>query len=134
MVHRAPALVIGSSDVLFDRAPPQTRIAGELIVGSRAYHKGECGKIITFLSGKDFEDANTGSVPTLPQTRGQFQHSNTATSMYQTPVMSQPLRLEFSGTVYHVSSRGDRREDIYWDEGNRNTWLTVLSLVCERFN
>ena len=27
--------------------------------------------------------------------------------------MARPLRLEFSGALYHVTSRGDRREDIY---------------------
>ena len=27
--------------------------------------------------------------------------------------MSRPLRLEFAGALYHVTSRGDRREDVY---------------------
>jgi len=27
--------------------------------------------------------------------------------------MSRPLRIELSGGLYHVTSRGDRREDIY---------------------
>ncbi len=27
--------------------------------------------------------------------------------------MARPLRLEFSGALYHVTSRGDQREDIY---------------------
>ena len=27
--------------------------------------------------------------------------------------MSRPLRIEFPGAVYHVTSRGDRREAIY---------------------
>ena len=29
--------------------------------------------------------------------------------------MVRPLRLEFDGALYHVTSRGDRREDIYED-------------------
>lgn len=48
--------------------------------------------------------------------------------------MARPLRLEFAGAVYHVTSRGDRREDIFLDEEDRQTWLAVLSLVCDRFN
>ena len=48
--------------------------------------------------------------------------------------MARPLRLEFSGAVYHVTSRGDRREDIFLDDEDRQIWLAVLSLVCDRFN
>ncbi|MBI3712205.1 MAG: transposase [Burkholderiales bacterium] len=48
--------------------------------------------------------------------------------------MTRPLRLEFAGAVYHVTSRGDRREDIYLDEDDRREWLAVLALVCDRFN
>ena len=48
--------------------------------------------------------------------------------------MARPLRLEFSGAVYHVTSRGDRREDIFLDDEDRQAWLSVLSLVCDRFN
>ena len=28
-------------------------------------------------------------------------------------LMTRPLRLEFAGALYHITSRGDRREDIY---------------------
>jgi REP element-mobilizing transposase RayT len=48
--------------------------------------------------------------------------------------MSRPLRLELAGGLYHVTSRGDRREDIYADDTDRLTWLDVLSQCCERFN
>ena len=48
--------------------------------------------------------------------------------------MARPLRLEFAGAVYHVTSRGDRREDIFLDDDDRQAWLSVLGLVCERFN
>ena len=48
--------------------------------------------------------------------------------------MARPLRLEFAGAVYHVTSRGDRREDIYVDDEDRNDWLIVLAMVCDRFN
>jgi REP element-mobilizing transposase RayT len=48
--------------------------------------------------------------------------------------MSRPLRLELAGGLYHVISRGDRREDIYLDDDDREQWLDVFQQVCERFN
>lgn len=48
--------------------------------------------------------------------------------------MARPLRIEFSGALYHITSRGDGREDIYLDDGDRSAFLDVLKLVCERFN
>jgi len=47
--------------------------------------------------------------------------------------MARPLRLEFSGALYHVTSRGDGRDDIYVDDADREEWLDVLGEVCERF-
>ncbi|WP_245778799.1 REP-associated tyrosine transposase [Dokdonella immobilis] len=35
--------------------------------------------------------------------------------------------------MYHVTSRGDRREDIYLDDADRAMFLEVLGEVCERF-
>jgi putative transposase len=48
--------------------------------------------------------------------------------------MARPLRLEFAGALYHVTSRGDRREDIYLDDEDREAWLEVMGDVCSRFN
>jgi putative transposase len=48
--------------------------------------------------------------------------------------MARPLRLEFAHALYHVTARGDRREDIYHDDSDRQAWLTVLAQVCKRFN
>ncbi len=48
--------------------------------------------------------------------------------------MSRPLRIELAGGLYHVTSRGDRREDIYADEADRLVWLDVFGQVCRRFN
>ena len=42
--------------------------------------------------------------------------------------------MEYAGALYHVTSRGDRREDIYRDDEDREEWLAVLSQACERFN
>jgi putative transposase len=48
--------------------------------------------------------------------------------------MSRPLRLEFAGALYHVTSRGDRREDIYESDSDRHSFLNVLGDVCARYN
>ncbi|WP_244857237.1 transposase [Aromatoleum bremense] len=44
------------------------------------------------------------------------------------------MRLELSGGLYHVTSRGDGRDDIYLSEEDREIWLAVLGQVCKRFN
>ena len=48
--------------------------------------------------------------------------------------MSRPLRLEFPGAVYHVTSRGDRREAIYRDDADRVAQLEVLAQAMDRFD
>ena len=48
--------------------------------------------------------------------------------------MARPLRIEYAGAIYHVTSRGDRREDIYRDDADRELWLEVMAAVCSRFN
>ncbi|WP_332858756.1 transposase [Janthinobacterium svalbardensis] len=48
--------------------------------------------------------------------------------------MTRPLRLEFAGALYHVTSRGDRRSTIYRDDTDRIAWQAVLALVCERYH
>lgn len=48
--------------------------------------------------------------------------------------MARPLRIELSGGLYHVTARGDRREDIYFSDVDRDAWLELLGQVCERFN
>ncbi|HET7831442.1 MAG TPA: transposase [Gallionella sp.] len=44
------------------------------------------------------------------------------------------MRLELSGGVYHVTSRGDGREDIYLSDADREAWLEVFAETCRRFN
>jgi len=48
--------------------------------------------------------------------------------------MARPLRLEFAGALYHITSRGDRREAIYEDDEDREQFLDVFAEVCERYN
>ena len=49
-------------------------------------------------------------------------------------MMARPLRIEFAGAFYHVTSRGDRREAIYEDDEDRSMFLGVLAEVVERYN
>ncbi len=48
--------------------------------------------------------------------------------------MARPLRIEFSGALYHVTSRGDGREDIFLAPADRRMFLDVLAGVQERYN
>ncbi|WP_295441755.1 transposase [uncultured Thiodictyon sp.] len=48
--------------------------------------------------------------------------------------MTRPLRIALASGLYHVTSRGDRREAIYRDDMDRVDWLTALGATCERFN
>lgn len=47
--------------------------------------------------------------------------------------MARPLRLEWPGALYHVTSRGDRREPIVEDDVDRLAWVAVLGEACDRF-
>lgn len=50
------------------------------------------------------------------------------------PIMARPLRLELPGALYHVTSRGDGREDVFNSDDDRVAWLGILAEVCTRFN
>src|SRR4030043_214633 len=47
--------------------------------------------------------------------------------------MARPLRIEFPGAVYHITSRGNARQAIFIDDEDRGGFLDVLSMVVERF-
>ena len=48
--------------------------------------------------------------------------------------MARPLRIEFPGAVYHITSRGDRRERIFENDKDRETFLEILGSVVKRYN
>lgn len=48
--------------------------------------------------------------------------------------MSRPLRIEFPNALYHVTARGDRREDIFEDDEDRRAFLRTLHQVVDQFN
>src|SRR5260370_39832951 len=46
--------------------------------------------------------------------------------------MARPLRIEYPGAIYHVISRGDRREAIFRTEADRKLFLDLLDQTCRR--
>ena len=47
--------------------------------------------------------------------------------------MARPLRVEFDGASYHVTSRGNARKDIFDEDGDRKAFLEILGMVVNRF-
>ena len=46
--------------------------------------------------------------------------------------MARKLRLEYEGAIYHVMSRGDRREAIFHDDQDREMFLETLEQACKK--
>ncbi len=46
--------------------------------------------------------------------------------------MPRPLRIEFAGAIYHLMSRGDRREPVFLDDEDRKTFVRTLAEACEK--
>lgn len=44
--------------------------------------------------------------------------------------MARQLRVEYAGAIYHIMSRGDRREPIFEDDTDRQRFLTTLGECC----
>ncbi len=48
--------------------------------------------------------------------------------------MPRPLRIEFAGARHHVTNRGARKEPVFRDDWSRRRFLSLLSLLPERYN
>ena len=48
--------------------------------------------------------------------------------------MARPLRLEFPDALYHVTARGNARQDIYVDDADQRNFLRILRQTCRRAN
>ncbi len=46
--------------------------------------------------------------------------------------MVRPLRVEYPGALYHVTSRGNRREEIYLSTEDKVLFLAILADTCEK--
>ena len=47
--------------------------------------------------------------------------------------MARPLRVQYPGAVYHLTSRGNARQSIFRDDVDRETFLTIFSGVVRRY-
>lgn len=47
--------------------------------------------------------------------------------------MSRPLRIEYPGAIYHLTSRGNARSNIYVTDADRIDFLKLLAKTCQRF-
>jgi len=48
--------------------------------------------------------------------------------------MTRPLRLEFANAVYHLTSRGNTRQGIFFNDGDRELFLQTLAHVVSRYS
>ena len=46
--------------------------------------------------------------------------------------MPRQMRIDFSGAIHHVMSRGDRRENIYLNDVDRQDFLKTLAEACQK--
>jgi putative transposase len=65
---------------------------------------------------------------------GQVSHCNVDDARLCCRAMARPLRIEFPGALYHITSRGDRREHIFEDDADRLRFLDTLAEVVARFH
>ena len=48
--------------------------------------------------------------------------------------MARPLRIQYDGALYHITSRGNARKAIYRDDEDRRIFLDILFNVNKRYN
>lgn len=48
--------------------------------------------------------------------------------------MARPLRIEYPGAVYHITSHGNARQDISLDDADQTMFLEILGQAVDRFN
>jgi putative transposase len=48
--------------------------------------------------------------------------------------MARPLRIEFAGALQHIISRGNARKNIFSDDRDFTSFLSVLATVVEKYN
>jgi len=47
--------------------------------------------------------------------------------------MGRPLRVQYPGAVYHITSRGNEKKNIYFDDSDRRRFLEILKDYHDRF-
>ena len=48
--------------------------------------------------------------------------------------MARPLRIEYPGAVYHITSRGNEKKPVYKDDQDRKNFLFILDKVNKRYH
>ena len=48
--------------------------------------------------------------------------------------MARPLRIQYEGALYHITSRGNARQSIFRDNQDRLLFLDTLKKVADRFH
>ncbi|MDI1352276.1 MAG: transposase, partial [bacterium] len=48
--------------------------------------------------------------------------------------MARELRIEYFGALYHITSRGNKQENIYLSDADKILFLEIISEVCKRCN
>jgi len=47
--------------------------------------------------------------------------------------MARPIRIEYPGAIYHITSRGNAQQSIYQHDKDRYEFLSVLEKACNRY-
>ena len=47
--------------------------------------------------------------------------------------MARPLRIEFPGAVYFITSIGNQNQNVFLDSEDAKSWIDVFERVCDRF-
>ena len=47
--------------------------------------------------------------------------------------MARPLRIEFAGALYHITARGNARQEIYLTDEDHQQFLALLHRACDRY-
>lgn len=47
--------------------------------------------------------------------------------------MSRPVRIEFPGAIYHITSKGSEGQTVFYDRDDRGVFLNILDNVVSRF-
>jgi len=47
--------------------------------------------------------------------------------------MGRPFRIEYSGALYHITSRGNEKKEIFLDEADRTKFLQILEDYHDRY-
>lgn len=46
--------------------------------------------------------------------------------------MPRSVRIEYAGAIYHVMARGNRRQEIFLSDQDREMFLATLGQACEK--